>query len=88
MRYTIETTEKGCKETLLIQDTILGEIELVREHERTNTGCRCVDNEFHESLEKYGYSEEVLNSIYNCFDSFFAMDFIRLAEELDERNEG
>lgn len=76
MKYTIETTETGCIETLEFSDGS----KFTRRNEKTDTGCRCLDDEFSEQLEENGFCEEILDKVYDLFDSFIALEFMEIAE--------
>lgn len=83
MKYSIEISEDGrCKEELYFNDEKLGEVRLVRGHCRTPNGSVCVDEEFSNSMELMGYSEEILDIVDECFDNMFPLSFMQLAEEL------
>lgn len=76
MKYTIETTENGCIETLEFSNGNKYE----RNHKKTVYGSSCADEEFHEQMESDGINEDVLNKVYDVFDSFLANDFMYLAQ--------
>lgn len=75
MKYTIETTDDGCVETLEI-----GGDKFTKAHKRTVDGCQAKDDEFHEQLEAAGYCEEILDLVYETYDGFQALNFLKLAE--------
>lgn len=76
MKYVIETTEYGCVETLEFSD---GK-KFTRRNKRTDCGCKALDDEFSEQLEEAGYDEEILDKVYDLFDSFLALEFMQLSE--------
>lgn len=76
MKYVIETTEYGCIETLEFSDGS----KFTRRNRKTDTGCKALDDEFNEQLETDGFCEEILEKVYDLFDSFFALEFLELAE--------
>lgn len=76
MKYVIESTDNGCVECL----EYMGR-KFKKEWIRTETGARCNDPEFNEQMESAGIEdEEVLEKTYYAFDSFFASEFMDLAE--------
>lgn len=77
MKYTIETTQTGCIETLEIGGKIYK-----KEWQRTSSGCRCNNNEFYEQMESDGIdNKDVLNKAYDIFDDGFKVfGFIELSE--------
>ena len=76
MKYTIETTETGCIETLEFSDGSKFE----KRTERTDCGCTSLDDEFSEQLEENGFCEEILDKVYDLFDGFIALEFLGIAE--------
>ena len=48
MKYTIETTENGCQETIVLDD---GKTYIKR-HKKTFFGSECLDEEFCEQMDK------------------------------------
>lgn len=76
MKYTIETTENGCQETIVMDD---GKTYIKR-HKKTCYGSECQDKEFCDQMENDGYCEEMLEKIYDIFDSFLASDFMDIAK--------
>lgn len=79
MKYSIETTDKGCIETLEISDK-----KLQKESIRTEYGCSSSDPGFTEQLEKAGYCDEILEKVYDLYDGFMVLDFIEMAELVNE----
>lgn len=75
MKYSIETTDYGCVENLEINGKTY-----IRRNERTDTGCRALDDEFSEQLENDGFNDEIIEGIYDLFDNFISLDFIQLSE--------
>lgn len=80
MKYTIETTEEGCIETI----TLHGK-QYQKEHSKTGVGFyREEDEPFYEQMEKDGICEEVLNEVCDLFDEGnMAVDFMSLTEMFD-----
>lgn len=76
MRYTIETTENGCQETIMMDD---GKTYTKR-HRKTSYGSLCRDEEFCEQMENDGYCKEMLEKIYDTFDSLLASEFMDIAK--------
>lgn len=76
MKYTIETTENGCIETI----TLSNRSQYSKRHTRTECGSRCKDDEFHEQMERDGICDEILDKVNDLFDGFFASDFMDIAE--------
>ncbi len=81
MKYSIETTDKGCVETLEI-----GEEKFQRESIRTEYGCSSSNPDFEEQLAKSGYCDEILEKVYDLYDGCEALDFLELAELITEVN--
>lgn len=77
MKYTIETTQTGCIETL----QIVG-MTFQKEWERTDTGCSCKNKEFYEQMKDAGIDDEkAIDKVYEVFDeNFSALYFIELSE--------
>lgn len=76
MKYVIETTEYGCIETLEFSDGS----KFTRRNERTECGCKALDDEFSEQLEEQGFCEEIIDKVYDLFDSFMSLSFLEIAE--------
>lgn len=72
MRYTIEATENGCQETIMMDDGRT----YTKRHRKTFYGSECQDKEFCDQMENGGYCEEMLEKIYDTFDSFLASEFM------------
>lgn len=79
MKYSIETTDKGCIETLEISDE-----KFQRESIRTEYGCSSSDPDFTDQLEKAGYCDEILEKVCDLYDGCETLDFIQLAELVSE----
>ena len=76
MKYMIETTENDCQETIVMDD---GKTYTKR-HKKTFYGSGCHDKEFCDQMEHDGYCEEMLEKIYDIFDSFLASEFMDIAK--------
>lgn len=75
MKYTIETTERGCQETLILEN---GKTYIKR-HEKAFYGSICLDQGFADQMKKDGICEEMLEKIYDTFDSFLANEFMDIS---------
>lgn len=82
MKYTIETTDKGCIETLEISDKEKFQRELIK----IKGGCRALGNSLAEQLEEAGYCEEIVEKVDEIYDGFEGLDFLELAELITEVN--
>lgn len=80
MEYSIKATPDGCIETIKLPN---GEIYTKRSV-RTANGCRRLDPEFAEQMERNGICEEVLDRIHDCYDDFVALDFLEINELVSE----
>lgn len=76
MKYTIETINGGCVETIELSDGSKYE----KKYTRTESGCRCESDDFADQMEADGINEEMVERVYDAFDSFLALDFLILAE--------
>lgn len=76
MKYTIETTDYGCIETIEFND---GE-KFTKRTERTESGCRSIDKDFYEQMELTGICEEILDIVCDQYDGFGTLNFLKLAE--------
>ena len=77
MKYTIESTENGCIETIELQN---GK-EFKKEHVRTTFGSQCKDEDFATQMEYDGIGDSVLlDEVYDTFDGFIASSFMKIAE--------
>lgn len=74
MKYTIEGTNNGCRETIQLEK---GHI-YSREHRMTHFGNQCEDKEFSEQMEADGIGEVVCGKVYDIFDSFIACEFMTI----------
>lgn len=82
MKYTIETTDKGCIETLEISDKEKFQMESIK----IKGGCRALGNSLAEQLEEAGYCEEIVEKVDEIYDGFENLDFLELAELITEVN--
>ena len=77
MKYTIETTAKGCVEILELDD---GK-KYVKHSTRTATGMEHDDDDFHYQLSGDGITDDgILDEVADLLDGFFAIDFVGIAE--------
>ena len=76
MKYTIETTENGCVETLEFTDGSKFEVR----SERTLYGGRGIGKGFATQLKENGFCEEVIEKVEDVFDRFMTLQFLELAE--------
>lgn len=76
MKYTVETTEYGCIETLEFSDGS----KFTRRSERNDFGCTFLDDDFSEQLGEAGFCEEVIDKVYDLFDNFMSLSFLEIAE--------
>lgn len=81
MKYSIETTDKGCVETLEI-----GEEKFQRESIKIKGGCRALGKSLAKQLEEAGYCEEIVEKVDEIYDGFEDLDFLELAELITEVN--
>lgn len=85
MKYTIETTETGCKETLSFTDSVYGEVTLERNHVTKNYGeSSCTDKSFAEAMREMDICEELVEQVDDCLDQFFPHEFMMLARDFAE----
>lgn len=75
MKYTIETTEEGCVETITLNGR-----HYSKRHTKTWHGSETKDKDFCEQMEKDGVCEEILSKVYDLFDSFLASDFMDMPD--------
>lgn len=80
MKYTIETTDKGCIETLEISD----KEKFQRESIKIKGGCRALGKSLAKQLEEAGYCDEIVDKVYDLYDGCETLDFIQLAELINE----
>ena len=76
MKYTIESTNDGCIETIELSDGS----KYKKKHIRTEYGSTQEDLDFCEQMEKDGLCEEILDEVYDTFDGFLASSFLRMSE--------
>ena len=76
MKYTIETTKGGCVETIELHDGS----KYIKRHTKTSYGSCCDDKEYADQMEKDGICEEILDKVYDTFDSFIPNDFMEISE--------
>lgn len=76
MKYTIETINGGCVETIELSDGSKYE----KKYTRTENGCRCESEDFADQMKADGICEEMVERVYDLFDSFLALDFLTLSE--------
>lgn len=79
MKYSIETTDYGCIEPLEISN---GE-KYQKRTQRIKGGCRSLDDDFSDQMEKAGIDEEIIEKAYEVYDDFGALDFMELAELIE-----
>ena len=79
MKYTIETTDNGYKETLEYEGHVFEKV-----WEKTERGYRSQSDEFCEQMEDAGYNrdmyEELLDSVYEQIDNFFSSAIVEAFE--------
>lgn len=80
MKYTIETTPDGCMETIELHDGSKYTKHIVK----TEYGSESSDYNFSDQMEADGICEETLEKVEELFDSFFADDFMEIAEMIDQ----
>lgn len=73
MKYTIETTEKGCL-------TLNNGNQYSKRHTKIDCGSIEEDDEFYEQMRIDGICVEVLDKVYDLFDGFIASDFMSVAK--------
>lgn len=79
MKYTIETTENGCIETIELHNGN----KYTKRHVRTSFGSTCEDLEFFEQMEEDGIrDDEFLDKVYDTFDGFLASSFMDIDKML------
>lgn len=76
MKYIIETTENGCVETLEFANGS----KFTRRSDKTECGCKSLDDDFADQLEEEGFCGEVVDKVYDLLDGFFTLEFLELAE--------
>lgn len=80
MKYTIETTPAGCLETIELHDGS----KYTKHNVRTECGCKSSDYSFADQMEADGICEEILEKVEDLFDGFMCMDFMEIAEMMDQ----
>ena len=80
MKYCIETTDNGCIETLEMSENQ----KFQRETKRTEYGCTTSYPDFSDQLEEAGYCDEIVEKVYDLYDGCETLDFIQLAELINE----
>lgn len=75
MKYTIETTDDGCIETLEFRNG-----KYTKRSQKTGFGCEALDEDFSAQLEKVGFCNVILDRVYDLYDGFGALNSIELAE--------
>lgn len=76
MKYTIETTDKGCIETLEISD----KEKFQRESIKIKDGCQALGKSLANQLSEAGYCEDIVEKVDEIYDGFGNLDFIQLSE--------
>lgn len=76
MKYTIESTSFGCIETIELDN---GKRYFRCTEKRGNKYIE-QDGEFSEQMKNDGVDEESISAVYDLYDGFGAMEFIKLAE--------
>lgn len=80
MEYSIKTTPDGCIETIKLPNEEI----YTKRSVRTENGCRLLDSEFAEQMERNGICEEVLDLIHDCYDGFVALEFLQINDLVSE----
>lgn len=78
MKYMVEIKDGIAKETLIFSGK-----EYVRTTKQTEYGSTCDDMDFNEQMENDGFSDELLNQIFDTIDGFFASELLDIAESED-----
>lgn len=76
MKYTIESTENGCIETIELDDGS----KYTKRHTRTSFGSTCDDDDFSEQMEKDDICEEIVEMVFDTFDGIIASNFMDISE--------
>ena len=76
MKYMIESTPRGCIETLEFEDGS----KFVSETRRTCFGAETTGPCLASQLEDAGFCEEIVEKVEDLFDGIRACDFIDIAE--------
>ena len=81
MKYAIEIIDGDCVETLEFPN---GD-QFTKKSERTYCGCRSLDDDFSEQLERAGYADEIIDAVYDLFDGFGSLEFLELDDLVSGR---
>ena len=76
MKYSIELTDDGCRETLEFRGRTY-----TRDHEGDGSHTSTGDKDFWEQLEKDGVEDEIVDKFLYIFDTLSSTSFLGLAEE-------
>ena len=76
MKFTIETTNDGCMETLELHDGS----KYTKRHIKTSFGSQCEDLAFADQMVLDGICEEIVDKVYDVFDGFLPSEFMDIAE--------
>lgn len=79
MKYTIESTENKCVETLELSDGSTYK----KTHTRTNLGSTCNDSNFDTQMQIDGICEEIREIVSGLFDGTLVTDCFKLSEMED-----
>lgn len=80
MKYTIETTDNGCIETLEMSKNE----KFQKKSTKTEYGCESLDSDFAEQLRMAGYCEEIVEEVDRIYDGLGSLDFLELSELVSE----
>ena len=80
MKYCIETTDNGCIETLEMSENE----KFKKKSAKTEYGCESLDPDFAEQLRIAGYCEEIVEEVDRIYDGLGSLDFLELAELINE----
>lgn len=80
MKYSIETTDKGCIETLEMSKNE----KFKKESTKTEYGCKPFSPDFAYQLRMSGYCEEIVEEVDRIYDGLGSLDFLKLAELVSE----
>lgn len=81
MKYTIEASDGICTESLEFPN---GD-KFVKRSKRTSYGSQDIDDEFSDQLERAGYTEDIVDAVYDMFDGFGSLDFLELDDLVNGR---
>lgn len=81
MKYTIEVVDDVCMETLEFPN---GD-RFAKKSERADYGCRSLDDDFSEQMERAGYADEIIDAVYDLFDGFGSLEFLKLDDLANEK---